>query len=54
MIELRLDSEWQRKMSAGRRAVVTSITWPLLRKYAYLGADAAPSMGVREQWAGSR
>jgi hypothetical protein len=54
LVELRLDSEWQKKMSARKRAVVTGITWPLLRKYAYLGTDAAPSTGVRERWAGSR
>lgn len=35
LVELRLDAEWKEKMSAHWRAVVTGVTWPLLRKYAY-------------------
>jgi hypothetical protein len=35
-VDLRLDNEWQTKMSPGARRLVTLITWPLLKRYGYL------------------
>jgi hypothetical protein len=34
-IPLRLDDEWHREMPAGRRRIVTALTWPLLALYGY-------------------
>jgi hypothetical protein len=34
-LPLRLDSEWQTKLSTAQLAKVTGITWPLLRHYGY-------------------
>jgi hypothetical protein len=34
-IELRVDDEWSREMPARSRAIVKSMTWPLLRRYGY-------------------
>jgi hypothetical protein len=53
-VELRLDAEWQEKMSAGRRALVTSVAWPLLRKYAYRTGRVVPSTGPETPFAASR
>lgn len=38
---LRLDTEWQRDMPAGRRALTTLLTWPLLWRYQYWPARSA-------------
>jgi hypothetical protein len=38
-IELRLDTEWQRKMEKSQKALVTALTWPLLYSYGYLGGN---------------
>jgi hypothetical protein len=35
-VRLALDDEWRRKMPAGRRRLVTSMTWPWLWQYGYL------------------
>jgi hypothetical protein len=35
IVELRSDDEWRRLMRAQDRLVVTSVTWPLLLRYAY-------------------
>jgi len=35
-ITIRLDDEWRRHMSPVTRWIVTSLTWPLMRKYGYL------------------
>lgn len=53
LVELRLDAEWQEKMSAHRRAVVTGVTWPLLRKYAYRGEPHGSSAETNPQFANS-
>jgi hypothetical protein len=37
LVDLRLDDDWRRAMSASRRGLVTGLTWPLLRRYGYLG-----------------
>ncbi|SRR5579875_116634 len=34
-VRLRLDDEWQSQMSARDRALVTTLTWPLLKHYGY-------------------
>ncbi|MFV1988279.1 MAG: sulfotransferase [Gemmatimonadota bacterium] len=34
-LTIRADQEWRDKMPAGSRALVTAMTWPLLRKYRY-------------------
>lgn len=34
-MEIRLDSEWRKKMSIGQKRAVTGLTWPLLLKYGY-------------------
>jgi len=34
-IEIRADQEWQEKMSARSRLIVTAMTWPLLLRYGY-------------------
>jgi hypothetical protein len=34
-VELRADDEWRRTMRAGDRAMVTTLTWPLLLRYRY-------------------
>lgn len=41
-IELRPDEEWRRKMKRADERVVTAMTWPLLSKYGYLGAQRRP------------
>jgi hypothetical protein len=35
LTEVRPDAEWQVRMPRSDRAVVTALTWPLLRKYGY-------------------
>ena len=40
-VTLRPDIEWRQWMSPGSRAVVTALTWPLLRRYGYQG-DVEP------------
>jgi hypothetical protein len=39
VVEVRSDDEWQQRMPAGRRRVVTAMTWPLLARYGYLRAS---------------
>jgi hypothetical protein len=34
---LRPDEEWRTKLPAGHRRVVSAMTWPLLRRYGYVG-----------------
>jgi hypothetical protein len=34
---LRLDEEWRTKLPAAHRRVVSAMTWPLLRRYGYVG-----------------
>jgi hypothetical protein len=36
VVQVRRDDEWQRRMPAGRRRMVTALTWPLLARYGYL------------------
>lgn len=38
-IELREDLAWREEMGAARRALVTGLTWPLLRRYDYLSRE---------------
>jgi len=37
LLDIRADAEWQARMPAGQRAVVTGLTWPLLWRYGFLG-----------------
>lgn len=37
MVEIRADADWQARMPARQRAVVTGLTWPLLWRYGFLG-----------------
>lgn len=39
-LQLREDLAWQREMSAAKKGAVTALTWPLLRRYGYLGNGA--------------
>ena len=41
VVEIRADSEWQARMPARQRALVTGLTWPLLWRYGFLGPRAA-------------
>lgn len=41
-IELRVDDEWTRRLTAGQRRSVSLLTWPLARRYGYRSA-AEPS-----------
>jgi hypothetical protein len=34
-VEIRADQEWQDRMPAGSRAIVTAMTWPYLLRYGY-------------------
>jgi len=44
--EMRVDDEWQSKLSPRHSATVTAITWPLLRRYGYpISARALPAPG---------
>ena len=36
-LEIRADEEWRAQMTFLQRAVVTALTWPVLRQYGYLG-----------------
>ena len=36
-LEIRSDEAWRTKMRFHQRAVVTALTWPVLRQYGYLG-----------------
>ena len=38
-ITLRVDDAWKRELEPRSRRLVTAITWPLLRRYGYLGRD---------------
>lgn len=40
-VKIRIDDEWQEKMTPGEKRLVTVLTWPLLRKYGYLSRDGA-------------
>jgi hypothetical protein len=53
LVELRLDAEWQEKMSTRQRAVVTGVAWPLLRKYGYRDGDSVPSTAPGARFARS-
>jgi hypothetical protein len=35
-VVLHMDSAWQRNFGAGDKRVVTALSWPLLKRYAYL------------------
>ena len=35
--EIRPDEEWRTALPAGKRRLVTALTWPLLKRYGYLG-----------------
>ena len=37
-VDLRLDEEWRAKMGARDRRIVSSLTWPLLKRYGYGGS----------------
>jgi hypothetical protein len=41
VVEIRADAEWQARMPARQRAVVTGLTWPLLWRYGFLGPRGA-------------
>lgn len=36
VVPIRRDDEWRARMPAGRRRMVTALTWPLLARYGYL------------------
>ncbi len=36
-VSIRLDERWRSHLPAGRRALVTTLCWPLMRRYGYLG-----------------
>ena len=38
-IEIRPDLEWRTALPAGKRLLVTTLTWPLLRRYGYFRRD---------------
>lgn len=38
IVELRADEEWKEKMQQIDKAIVTTLTWPLLLRYGYLSA----------------
>jgi hypothetical protein len=44
LLEIRADAEWQVRMPAGQRAVVTGLTWPLLWRYGFLGERRRPRL----------
>jgi hypothetical protein len=46
-VPVKLDDEWRTAMSRGKQALVTTLTWPLLWRYGYLGHDSAPSESGR-------
>jgi hypothetical protein len=46
-VQIRPDDEWMYRMSRPSRAVVTTMTWPLLRAYGY-GKSAGPTWKGRE------
>lgn len=37
-IEIRPDLQWRSALPAGKRRLVTAVTWPLLKRYGYLGS----------------
>jgi len=41
LVTLRPDDEWQTEMRTTDRAVVTTVTWPLLLRYHYLGSASS-------------
>lgn len=45
-VELRMDVEWQRRMSLRDRAVVSAITWPLQRRYRRVASGRSPVKGA--------
>jgi hypothetical protein len=49
-IPLRRDDEWRSAMPAGRRRVVTALTFPLLARYGYLrGGDSRPPLSRQDR-----
>ena len=46
-IELHEDVDWRTHMSVWRRWLVTGLTFPLLRRYGYLGAPASDAVPAR-------
>jgi len=40
-LPLRVDDEWKRKLSPRDRRIIVALTWPLLRRYGYLGNGSA-------------
>jgi hypothetical protein len=45
-LSLRVDDAWKRELDPKARRLVTAMTWPLLRRYGYLGHD--PKSGTTE------
>ncbi len=41
-VALRVDDEWRTSMSLPRRALISAVTWPLLRHYGYSNTPGAP------------
>lgn len=39
-MEIRLDNAWKQEMSLSHKVLVTSLTWPLLWQYSYLGEES--------------
>jgi hypothetical protein len=46
---LKPDEEWRRKMSTVNRALVTALTWPLLRRYGYAFKGQSDGEGVEAE-----
>jgi len=40
---LAVDDEWRRRLARGERRTVTALTWPLLRRYGYVGSSRRSS-----------
>lgn len=35
-VRLRIDNDWQQEMKPAHKAIVTALTWPLLKRYGYI------------------
>jgi len=51
-VTIRPDDEWRREMSPHDRRLVTTLTYPLLRRYGYLSSPPAPEERARVRPAG--
>jgi hypothetical protein len=40
-----VDDEWRRRLAPGERRATTAMTWPLLRRYGYVGSGAPTARG---------